>query len=129
MKAKVIKNNFIDRLTLSENVIMDNRDIEAQLKSLIGLNLSQNATGTLPISKGNVSSPCLNVSYVSHPQTPAERLELTPTAEAGEAAGAPEAQVRQIRNQIRETRSPTQPRRKEARPSSVGRPTPETERC
>ena len=114
---------------------MDNKDIEAQLKSLIGLNLSQNATGTLPISKGNVLSllsPCLNISYVPHPQTPAERLAPTPTGEAGEPALPPEAQVRQIRSRIRETRNPTQPRRKETRPGLVGRgarPTPETERC
>ena len=44
---------------------MDNKDIEAQLKSLIGLNLSQNATGTLPISKGNVLFHSPNISSLS----------------------------------------------------------------
>ena len=46
---------------------MDSKDIEAQLKSLIGLNLSQNTTGTLPISKGTVLNFHLNlVLYKDH---------------------------------------------------------------
>ena len=129
-----IKNNFIVRLTLSENVIMDNKDIEAQLKSLIGLNLSQNATGTLPISKGNnVLSPSLNISYFPHLQTPAEHLVpiLTGEAEEEEEAGPLEAQVRlRIRSRKQERK---EKRRKETRLGLVGglgeRPTPETGRC
>ena len=43
---------------------MDSKDIEAQLKSLIGLNLSQNATGTLPISKGKVLHLVSTLSFM-----------------------------------------------------------------
>ena len=85
---------------------MDSKDIEAQLKSLIGLNLSQNTTGTLPISKGTVLNFNLNlVLYKDQPQTlaAAEHLALIPTGEAGAGPGA---RVRLIASRTRETRSP-----------------------
>ena len=96
---------------------MDSKDIEAQLKSLIGLNLSQNATGTLPISKGKVLNFNLHlVLYINQLQTlaPAEHPALIPTGEAGAGPGA---QVRLIASQTRETRSPVWPRRKGTRAS------------